>query len=94
MLYHLCDVLQAQRLGFAFGLAVSAADAFHRFAHERIFYWISDSLVVVPLADGRQVQIQGPGVERFGSAQQVPDDSIPVCGQATTPFSNCRMAER
>ncbi|BDA62597.1 hypothetical protein NUITMVS1_40600 [Shewanella xiamenensis] len=41
---------------------------------------------MVPLANGGQVQIQGPGVERFGSGQQVTHDSIPIRGQATTPF--------
>ena len=86
MIHHFGDVLQTQCLGFALGLTMSATDAFHGFADQRITYRINESLVMVPLANGGQVQIQGPGVERFGSAQQVPDDSIPVCGQATTPF--------
>lgn len=94
MIHHLGDVLQAQCLGFALGLAMGTTNAFHGFADQRITYWIDEPLIMVPLANSGQVQIQGSGIKRFGSDQQVTHDSIPIRGQATTPFSNCRMAER
>lgn len=46
---------------------MGAPNAFHCFAYERIFHWVNDSLIVVPLTDGRQMEIQGSRVKRLST---------------------------